>query len=1375
LNDAAGWYLPQYYSTIQYADVDGDGRAELLARGGGGIQVWDLDRSRLWAGWPAGTEMTDGGNWLQPQYYSTIQCADIDGDGRAELLARGARGIVVYRFEPSTRQWVQLPDGPALSDAGGWYLPQYRSTIRCADIDGDGRAELLARGAAGIQAYKCDPTTHAWAQLPNGPELSDAAGWSNQQYYATIQYADVDGDGRAELVARGSAGIHVYRCDPASHTWSGPFYGPALSDASGWAGVHYYSTIHCADVDGDGRAELLARSGEGIQAHQFVDGAWRSLAELRAQVERESYSLLMQRPLGEGEALIYREDWFGVPAARLVASELADIGLIMPDPTGLRVGHGTGVTIYQQSGFAGPSQQILADVTHIQQTRAGKLESLQIWRDVDRPFGGRWALSTTHGYLQVDLSQQSIVLGTRLSANVSPGALFRFVNSGTTPDGRTRVQITTASGVVAFANPRSAALHLEKGQLPTPSDEGIVTLVEEPDRNGRTFALLDARDQWIALDANGQFIRTSDRNQRAIFTRAFKFADDETQVGTLQPGEVALYENAAYWGRAWISLADMSNFLEVDGLNDVVSSLRFGPETAATLYVDVGFGGARQDAVTAIPDLSSTQVGDNALSAFQVWHNIAPSKVGISSTVRLSQDYQQNGAQFTPFSAYRTVIQFPKDVLQVELWATDTVNVTINGQTYTIDEDRSATFSPNTLGRLMVLTAANGISTPGLKLRTNTMASYERCVIFPDREVHGRLAGLQDNALYEARARDNTPLVNRSTVTQEQANNVQYTITRTMATLRYDDAPGRMTPRVQAAELQTAPWALDFGKPISQPGLGDYIVDGNGDPVPPPPPNPATLVFNGPSLRQVSPDEVVQMLAQADASGGTLALGFFDDLWSGIKRAATIVVTAVRDAIVVVGKWIENTVEKIVTWVVDTAEKVATFVQGVIEKIGVAIQQFVQWLEFVFDWDDILATQRYLSDSINQGLRYFQRTVANSQGPVGRFFDQQAAKLHEQIDTVIDQLGGEPADLVRDANLPDELEWFLSRLGDNAQHTATAQPTGPSDLQTRWQAVVSSYGAVASGLLGRLDDLLAVATLLPNNPQHAVAGFLAIVRDLLDLAIQATRDTVLLLIELAATLIDELIKLLNREISIPFVSDFYHIINNGEQLTLLSLTSLLAAIPATVLGKLALGRRPFADAQPLALALDETAARDWGIVNSVCSYVNGVMAAALDPIPETNAPSFLWVFEAIGLGLSCFSWLASFPGGYPNALSFSTSSEDEIWDVTLWSYGTLLLGLDVVAFVSGNLELFKRANDVSAATKSVLSAIALVLSISANARKGESVAKGFADAIGTLPGIAAFARITEVATATEGISLGVLAGVDNLSATAGLVLSNVDA
>jgi len=51
----------------------------------------------------------DGGGWDQPQYYSTIQLADIDGDGRADLLARGPGGIIAYVFDTSVGQWEPTP------------------------------------------------------------------------------------------------------------------------------------------------------------------------------------------------------------------------------------------------------------------------------------------------------------------------------------------------------------------------------------------------------------------------------------------------------------------------------------------------------------------------------------------------------------------------------------------------------------------------------------------------------------------------------------------------------------------------------------------------------------------------------------------------------------------------------------------------------------------------------------------------------------------------------------------------------------------------------------------------------------------------------------------------------------------------------------------------------------------------------------------------------------------------------------------------------------------------------------------------------------------------------------------------------------------
>ena len=270
-SDAEGWNTPQYYSTIQTGDLDGDGRAELLARADVGISAYGLDPFP-WNKLPFGPIWSDAESWNQVQYYSTIQTGDINGDGRAELLGRSADGILVYGFDPDTTTWVQLPGGPAWSNLGGWDDPKYYSTIQTGDIDGDGRAELLARGAGGILAYDFDPNTNAWSQLPAGPVWSDAESWNQIQYYSTIQLGDINGDGRDELLGRSADGILVYGFDPGTNAWVQLPGGPAWSDVGGWDDPKYYSTIQTGDIDGDGRAELLARGAGGIEVYGFDSG-----------------------------------------------------------------------------------------------------------------------------------------------------------------------------------------------------------------------------------------------------------------------------------------------------------------------------------------------------------------------------------------------------------------------------------------------------------------------------------------------------------------------------------------------------------------------------------------------------------------------------------------------------------------------------------------------------------------------------------------------------------------------------------------------------------------------------------------------------------------------------------------------------------------------------------------------------------------------------------------------------------------------------------------------------------------------------------------------------------------------------------------------
>jgi len=266
-----GWYAPRYLLTLQTADIDDDGREELLGRGASGMEVYEFNGT-LWLPMGSAGPFPDQQGWYEPQYYATIQTANLDGVGPDELLGRGAAGIVVYRF--ANGHWTPVAANGPLTDQHGWTEPQYYLTIQTADLDGDGREELLARGAFGMAVFRFVNSQWTSAAL-TGP-LTDAQGWNQAQYYSTIQTADLDGDGREELLARGAFGMAVFRF--ANGSWTpvtlvGPF-----TDEQGWDQQQYYSTIQTADIDGDGRDELLGRGASGMAVYRFAFGQWVPIA-----------------------------------------------------------------------------------------------------------------------------------------------------------------------------------------------------------------------------------------------------------------------------------------------------------------------------------------------------------------------------------------------------------------------------------------------------------------------------------------------------------------------------------------------------------------------------------------------------------------------------------------------------------------------------------------------------------------------------------------------------------------------------------------------------------------------------------------------------------------------------------------------------------------------------------------------------------------------------------------------------------------------------------------------------------------------------------------------------------------------------------------
>src|SRR5580692_5697722 len=73
--------------------------------------------------------------WTGADGLSSVRLADIDGDGQVELIGVGTRGVEVWHWEPKGQAWI-----PMHAATPPWTKLDYFMT---ADVDGDGQAELI--------------------------------------------------------------------------------------------------------------------------------------------------------------------------------------------------------------------------------------------------------------------------------------------------------------------------------------------------------------------------------------------------------------------------------------------------------------------------------------------------------------------------------------------------------------------------------------------------------------------------------------------------------------------------------------------------------------------------------------------------------------------------------------------------------------------------------------------------------------------------------------------------------------------------------------------------------------------------------------------------------------------------------------------------------------------------------------------------------------------------------------------------------------------------------------------------------------------------------------------------------------------------------
>lgn len=284
-----GWEVGKHPRMM--ADVNGDGRADVVGFAGDGV-YYALSQGTYFSPkvkWVSSYGYNAGG-WRVDKHIR--QLADLDGDGKADIVGFGGDGVYVSvsegsRFAPPVK-WInafvqsdldigyrRFPKRCLKQTTGTWQIREL------SDVNGDGLADIVGFGMDGV-----------YVSLSTGRGFINAVKWSDKFGYRTgeayvlnrdifTDYCktkvdiygwnadkhprivnDLNGDGMGDIVGFADNGVYVSLSLGDSFSqpvkWAANQYG-FNDSAGGWNSENKYPRM-LSDINGDGLADIVGFS-----------------------------------------------------------------------------------------------------------------------------------------------------------------------------------------------------------------------------------------------------------------------------------------------------------------------------------------------------------------------------------------------------------------------------------------------------------------------------------------------------------------------------------------------------------------------------------------------------------------------------------------------------------------------------------------------------------------------------------------------------------------------------------------------------------------------------------------------------------------------------------------------------------------------------------------------------------------------------------------------------------------------------------------------------------------------------------------------------------------------------------------------------------
>ncbi|MDW3191028.1 MAG: hypothetical protein R8G66_01650 [Cytophagales bacterium] len=781
---------------------------------------------------------------------------------------------------------------------------------------------------------------------------------------------------------------------------------------------------------------------------------------------------------------------------------------------------------------------------------------------------------------------------------------------------------------------------------------------------------------------------------------AIPFLYSDTANFQMKQGEFALYEGPNYTGRCWHFNGDCTSLAGIDQRPGTIGSIKIGAGTGVLLYEGENYGGPVHEIIQSNAKL----LGD--IGSFKIYDSENPAKAQIGSSVLLTEDYRKNSqGQMESYKAYQSIINVSPGTETLQVWAEKQITIHVDDQNYTIDQVQSASLKVSTMQNVVISTEATAIGTSALRVRTDQMAANDYVLIFPDRQVHQKVAAMPDGTLHTNR----DALGIHPNVSQEDCDHVQKSVQNMARAVKYPAVDSLAPPSISHEDMDDKHWKIDFtengpkyeaisaqesqqilnGASVSSAGAlswwnpwddikaayhatktvvedtGHVIKEGADDVAHGVEDAGKDIVKIG-SVVVHSIDHVVKD-AVSEASKGLHAIegpiqgavmaiggGVIDlgkDIEHGVINAADAVAGGIESAVAMTIQF----ADKAVSFVVSHVEQVGRVIGMVLEQIGAEIVKIVDFLASLFDWQEIERIKNYITGTINQTFNYVDGIIPQMESVINNGLNTAESDINGMIDEAR-QYFGVKSDMGSGESFGDEvihkITWFLSKImGHNNPLPSLSGNQSDGPVQ-KFVEKITELGAddVAKTIEEFGSKLESMITDPKNAPKELIGFFLDTLQRVVDSGVEALKYGVDDILNALSDFFKDVLHTLNSPITIPFISDILKFVGLPS-ITFMDVLGYFIAIPMEIIEKIR-GTKFFTTD----VALSSGEKLGFSIANGIISILGGILGATQvalsQPVP---------IIGHLQLGCGVLYQIFRWPGGYPQKIENQPEGLTLVW------------------------------------------------------------------------------------------------------------------